>query len=808
MSSAKELAEPSPSLLPTDAPSSSSLDSCASSSYCDLQHGVDQSWLDASNEQRETEWDLASTGTAGGETGPGGGHNLVPHGAIGAEFRTMKAALAHDEPMPLRGGTPQSDPYHGRTVEPRTVREPPAQSFNLMVVGEAGLGKTTLLESFFQSFKDDEANFALFERKETAVELEKRELLAEVGMARNAAERELQGAIEKQEYARAHAKQADIEQLTAQIATIGIQLKELSAADERHRNELRALRESCRALRLDTKRAADQGAFVAASERHLEAAILQSECDSVQAELKQMRRSSNASAAARTNSSRPEEDEDEEDIEEEGGGRRSHRTLNSATVSVKAFDPFCISVGKHELQVTLVDTPGYGEALHTSESFEVICDYVDNLFERQLRAESSWTPRDAERLRLQDPLVHACLYFIAPHRLKHIDIAFMRALHKKVNIVPLIGKSDTMTTKEKEEFKQEVREALQREAIEVYTFEQALVRGMEEQDRTEYKPPYAVIGSTDPHLDNGATVFLRRYPWGDALSSEPMHSDLPALRNLLMWSGQWLDLKMSTRAKYEAWRATRPLSRRSSAAIAACGRAIVAKAARAAAAGSRRLDALGAAFTAGCEVVHIPPRRARQAIVMLLLAVAVPTAPRVVRWATGTDLSAARQLSMTREQVKQLGLEKARLVEQYERSLAEARSQLHESRSQAELKGSATRAANEEKASLSRSLRAALSRAEVAEAAVAAAAHECKGWEPLVATVKSTSVKVGGWAREASETMGSTAGGMAKGAGSTLGQMVAEAPAYLREAKGAATKLFADIKSAQQEGEFTVHPVG
>ena len=90
--------------------------------------------------------------------------------------------------------------------------------------------------------------------------------------------------------------------------------------------------------------------------------------------------------------------------------------------------------------MTLVDTPGYGETLHTEESFEVICAHVDSLFERQLRAESSWTARDAERLRLQDPLVHVCLYFIAPHRLKHIDIAFMRALHRKVNIVPIIAK--------------------------------------------------------------------------------------------------------------------------------------------------------------------------------------------------------------------------------------------------------------------------------------------------------------------------------------------------------------------------------
>ena len=47
----------------------------------------------------------------------------------------------------------------------------------------------------------------------------------------------------------------------------------------------------------------------------------------------------------------------------------------------------------------------------------------------------------------------------------------MRRLHKKVNIVPIIAKSDTMTTKEKEEFKQHVREALQREGIDSYEAE-------------------------------------------------------------------------------------------------------------------------------------------------------------------------------------------------------------------------------------------------------------------------------------------------------------------------------------------------
>lgn len=155
------------------------------------------------------------------------------------------------------------------------MREPACESFNLMVVGEAGLGKTTLLESFFKSFKDDEAAFALFERKETARESEARRQLAEAQVQRNAAERELQAAVEKANYALCHAKQVEIAQLTETMAAISERLRELSLTDERRRNELRALREATRALRLDMKKAADHGGFVAASEFQLEANILQ-----------------------------------------------------------------------------------------------------------------------------------------------------------------------------------------------------------------------------------------------------------------------------------------------------------------------------------------------------------------------------------------------------------------------------------------------------------------------------------------------------------------------------------------------------
>lgn len=43
------------------------------------------------------------------------------------------------------------------------------------------------------------------------------------------------------------------------------------------------------------------------------------------------------------------------------------------------------------------------------------------------------------------------------HRLKQIDIEFMRQLHTKVNLIPVIAKADTLTDEEVAEFKARVR---------------------------------------------------------------------------------------------------------------------------------------------------------------------------------------------------------------------------------------------------------------------------------------------------------------------------------------------------------------
>ena len=74
--------------------------------------------------------------------------------------------------------------------------------------------------------------------------------------------------------------------------------------------------------------------------------------------------------------------------------------------------------------------------------------------------------------RIVDTRTHVCLYFIQPtgHGLKPIDIEFMRRLHDKVNIIPLIAKADTLTPDEREDFKHEIMREIEMHRINIYEF--------------------------------------------------------------------------------------------------------------------------------------------------------------------------------------------------------------------------------------------------------------------------------------------------------------------------------------------------
>ena len=62
-----------------------------------------------------------------------------------------------------------------------------------------------------------------------------------------------------------------------------------------------------------------------------------------------------------------------------------------------------------------------------------------------------------------DTRVHVCLYFIAPtgHSLKSLDLVCMKKLDKKVNVIPIIAKADTISKNELQAFKDQIMTELE-----------------------------------------------------------------------------------------------------------------------------------------------------------------------------------------------------------------------------------------------------------------------------------------------------------------------------------------------------------
>lgn len=53
-----------------------------------------------------------------------------------------------------------------------------------------------------------------------------------------------------------------------------------------------------------------------------------------------------------------------------------------------------------------------------------------------------------------------CRSVSCPTSMKPLDVQFMKAIHNKVNVVPVIAKADTLTLRERERLKRRVRTAV------------------------------------------------------------------------------------------------------------------------------------------------------------------------------------------------------------------------------------------------------------------------------------------------------------------------------------------------------------
>jgi len=211
--------------------------------------------------------------------------------------------------------------------------------------------------------------------------------------------------------------------------------------------------------------------------------------------------------------------------------------------------------GGVNLNLTIVDTPGFGDAVDNSDCWNPVLNYVESQYEAFLEAETKVSRNPC----MSDTRVHACLYFIAPsgHGLKPLDIEFMSKLHDKVNIIPVLAKADTMTPEECQHVKDTVMEQIQIAKIKIYEFPD--VSDGEENDKKENRQmkervPFAVVGSNTVIDIDGKKARGRKYPWGVVDIENLQHCDFVPLRNMLIRT-HLMDLKDVTNfIHYENYR--------------------------------------------------------------------------------------------------------------------------------------------------------------------------------------------------------------------------------------------------------------
>lgn len=153
----------------------------------------------------------------------------------------------------------------------------------------------------------------------------------------------------------------------------------------------------------------------------------------------------------------------------------------------------------------------------------------------------------------------------------------MRRLHQKVNLIPVIAKSDTMTDEEITLFKARVLSDIAHHNIEIFhapVYDNEDEETMAENEEIvvskacaggrwrkaadphlQRKIPFAVVGSdTEIDTPDGRRVRGRAYPWGVIEVDNEEHCDFVKLRQMLIRS-QMEELKEHThQSLYEKYR--------------------------------------------------------------------------------------------------------------------------------------------------------------------------------------------------------------------------------------------------------------
>ncbi|KAJ1568379.1 hypothetical protein HK405_002564 [Cladochytrium tenue] len=218
-----------------------------------------------------------------------------------------------------------------------------------------------------------------------------------------------------------------------------------------------------------------------------------------------------------------------------------------------------VQVGEERLNLTFVDTPGYGSALDAVAIIGPVGEYCLKQFAKSERAFSREITRN-QIIRFMNAgtgahsHVDVCIYGIL-HRLTPVDLEYMRRLSRFVTVVPVLLKCDTMYHSEVCRLKVEVLEALAACGVRLHGFGlsheecTALARGGE-----LGAPPFAV-SSLDTE-EEAAVAAAAASSSGSAAAAGPLRgrceSEFATLKTALFFNHIG-DLRNMAAEKFAEW---------------------------------------------------------------------------------------------------------------------------------------------------------------------------------------------------------------------------------------------------------------
>ncbi|KAJ2894932.1 Cell division control protein 11 [Coemansia aciculifera] len=209
-----------------------------------------------------------------------------------------------------------------------------------------------------------------------------------------------------------------------------------------------------------------------------------------------------------------------------------------------------------KIVLNIIDTPGFGDGIDNENCFTRIQEHIEMQFDHVLAEEN----RIKRNTKFMDSRIHALLYFIAPtgHSLREIDVELMRRLGSRINIIPVIGRADSLTPRELVLFKQRVMNDIVAFGIPIFNFpdpeEDEDEESVEENAELRAMVPFAVVGCEEVINEEGRPVRVRSYPWGVVQVDNDEHSDFDRLRYVLL-NSHIADLRDRTQnGLYELYR--------------------------------------------------------------------------------------------------------------------------------------------------------------------------------------------------------------------------------------------------------------